>query len=208
MDTIRAETLTLIYNQNMDKRTNEEWISDVRGSGDRQAQALNDLRSLLAQRLQPVLLEKTGSNSPDSKLQIDPIIEETLAFVLDNMDSFDERGTFTTWVFKIGVRQLLYEFRRNRWEEVSGGKGFPQIPPNMYDALERDDFMRYIHRVFKEELTENQRIAIRAMVMSRVPKEEVAKSLGMERCDYFEMIHDARLRLKRRMERDGWFSGK
>lgn len=67
--------------------------------------------------------------------------------------------------------------------------------------------MQYIHRVFKEELTDDQRTAIRAMIMSRVPKEEVAMSLGMKRCDYFKMIHDARLRLKHRLEADGFFPG-
>ncbi|MDD2921035.1 MAG: hypothetical protein PHQ36_02015 [Anaerolineales bacterium] len=65
--------------------------------------------------------------------------------------------------------------------------------------------MQYIHRVFKEELTDNQRIALRSMIMSRMPKEEVAQRLGMERQDYFKMIHDARLRLKRRLESDGLF---
>jgi RNA polymerase sigma-70 factor (ECF subfamily) len=74
----------------------------------------------------------------------------------------------------------------------------------MYTKLEMDEFLQYLHRILKEELTENQRIAIRAMIMSRVPKEEVAQRLGMKRHDYFKMIHDARLRLKRRFEADGW----
>jgi RNA polymerase sigma-70 factor, ECF subfamily len=190
----------------MQKRTNEEWITDLRLGGNRQAQALNDLRSFLVQRLQPVLLEKTGSASPTSNLQIDAIIEKTLAVILEDLDSFVERSALTTWALKIGVRQLLYELRWNRWQHASGGEGLPQIAPIMYEKLERDEFMQYIHRIFQEELTENQRVAIRAMTMSRVPKEVVARTLDMERCDYFKMIHDARLRLKHRLECDGWLS--
>jgi hypothetical protein len=40
------------------------------------------------------------------------------------------------------------------------------------------------------------------MVMFRMPKEEVMRLLLMERCDYFKMIHDARLRIKRRLQND------
>jgi hypothetical protein len=40
------------------------------------------------------------------------------------------------------------------------------------------------------------------MVMFRVPKEDVMIYLGMERCDYFEMIHNARLRIKQRLQID------
>ncbi len=57
-------------------------------------------------------------------------------------------------------------------------------------------------------MTENQRTAIRVMVMRRMPKGEVDRYLGMQRFDYFKMIHDACLRLKRRFELDGWFSKK
>jgi RNA polymerase sigma-70 factor, ECF subfamily len=102
------------------------------------------------------------------------------------------------------VRQALCEFRQQRWQSNSAGEGLQKISSKIYNLLERDEFMQYVYQVFKEELTENQRTALRAMIMLRVPKEEVMRSLGMERCDYFKMIHDARLRLKRRLERDGW----
>ena len=44
------------------------------------------------------------------------------------------------------------------------------------------------------------------MVMFRMPKEEVMRLLKMERCDYFTMIHDARLKIKRRLQKDGMVS--
>ncbi len=190
----------------MENRTNEEWVADLRADGDRRMQALGDLRALLAQRLSPALLGMFPPDDRGAELHINPIIEKTISRVVENLSSFEGHSAFPVWALKIGVRQALFEFRWQRWQDVSAGKGLPEIPSKLYDMLERDEFMQYVHRVFKEELTETQRTAIRAMIMSRVPKEEVAKSLGMERCDYFKMIHDARLRLKRRLERDGWFS--
>jgi hypothetical protein len=35
----------------MDKRTNEEWIVDLRAGGDQQAQALEDLRAIILRGL-------------------------------------------------------------------------------------------------------------------------------------------------------------
>ncbi len=132
------------------------------------------------------------------------IVEKTISLALENLGLFGGHNEFTTWTLKIGVRQALYEFRRQRWQNISPVDGFPVIRPSLYAMLECDEFMKYIHVIFKEELTENQRTAIRAMIMLRMPKEDVMKRLGMERHDYFKMIHDARLRLKRRLERDGW----
>jgi RNA polymerase sigma-70 factor (ECF subfamily) len=190
----------------MDERTNEEWMADLRAGGDRQAQALEDLRGILVQRLFPSLLEKFSAGGAHIEAHVNSIIDKTIAQVNENLDSFEGQSGFILWMFKFGVRQTLFEFRRQRWQGVSADKGLADIPSKMYDMLERDEFMQYIHRVFKEELTENQRMALRAMIMVRMPKEEVAQRLGMERCDYFKMIHDARLRMKRRLEMDGWFS--
>lgn len=150
---------------------------------------------------------ETFNGEPGFEAFVKSVAGKTIVYVLEHLNTFEEQSAFTTWALKFAVRQALYELRQQHGQVVSECPALPEIPREQYDQLGRDEFMQYVHRVFKEELTDNQRTAIRAMIMSRVPKEEVATSLGMERCDYFKMIHDARLRLKHRLEADGFFSG-
>jgi RNA polymerase sigma-70 factor, ECF subfamily len=53
-----------------------------------------------------------------------------------------------------------------------------------------------------EELTEKQRKALMA-IMEGFPLEEAAQRLGMNRNALYKLMHDARLRLKRRLEKEG-----
>jgi len=197
----------MTYNFNMDKRSNEEWIADLRAGGDRQARALDDLYTLIMEGLANALSERLSPDDPEPETFVKSIAQKTIAQGLEHLNDFEGHSAFTTWALKIAVRQALYELRQQHRPVVSATLALPEISPELYDKLGRDEFMQYIHRVFKEELTDNQRIAIRSMIMSQVPKEEVAASLGMERCDYFKTIHDARLRLKHRLEADGFFPG-
>ncbi len=190
----------------MENRTNDEWLNDLRAGGERRARAVDDLRALLVQRLPQILAGRVSSDNPDFDTYLDSVTDKTIARVLEDLNSYERRSAFITWVFKIHVRQIFSELRRLRWQEVALGKDLSAIPSQTYVRLEHDEFRQYVHRVFHEELTDNQRFAIHAMTVVRMPKEEVAKRLGMERRDYFEMIHDARLRLKRRLEADGWLS--
>lgn len=196
------------YNHNMGKRTNDEWIADLRAGGYRQARALENLHAIIVEGLPNALSGRLSDDDPELEIFVKSIAKKTIAQGLEHLNDFEGHSAFTTWALKIAVRQALYELRQQHSQAVSASFVLPEIPSELYDKLKGDIFMQYIHRVFKEELTDHQRTAIRAMIMSRVPKEEVAMSLGMERCDYFKMIHDARLRLKRRLEIDGWFSAK
>ena len=192
----------------MAERTNNEWLEDLRAEGERQMLALEALRAFILSRLSVALDGKFTPGNPAHKALVKSTAQKTLSQVLEHLDTYDGRSAFTTWALKIAVRQALWELRQQRSLGTKGERTFSEIAPEMYGELAMDGFLQYLHRVLKEELTENQRIAIRAMIMSRMPKEEVARQLNMERRDYFKMIHDARLRLKRRFQVDGWILGK
>lgn len=118
-------------------------------------------------------------------------------------ESFDDKQKLMHTALKHAVRHLLYQIRYSEWESASIKEGIPAVPAEWRTALDRNPVLRYAHDIFSEELTENQRIAIRSMVMFSVPKENVMEFLGMDRCAYFGMIHDARIRIKKRLHKDG-----
>ena len=135
--------------------------------------------------------------------------------MLDNLDSFEGRSKFTTWVYKIAVRVALTELRRKRWGDVSldemleveeGEPGSwlladPQASPDQ--IAEQEDLITRVQRIILEELTEKQRQALVAARIKGVPMVEVATRMGMNRNAFYKLVHDARLRLKKRLAEEG-----
>jgi len=198
----------------MDKRTNEEWIADLRAGGERQAQALEDLRAIILRGLPYAIAGRLAPNSPESEALVEEVAQETLMRVLEYLDTFEGRSQFTTWAHKIAVRAVLTELRRVRWREVplpememneEGDASYRELPdhqPSPEDQIDRKDMMRRVNRLIMEELTEKQRKALMA-TMEGFPLEEAAQRLGMNRNALYKLMHDARLRLKKRLEKEG-----
>ena len=198
----------------MDKRTNEEWIADVRAGGERQAQALEDLRAIILRDLPYAIAGRIAPNSPQSEALVEEIVQETLMRVLEYLDTFEGRSQFTTWAHKIAVRAALTELRRVRWREVplpemgmdeEGDASYRELPDRQAspeDQVDRKDMMKRINRIIMEELTEKQRMAMMA-TMEGFPLEEAAQRLGMNRNALYKLMHDARLCLKKRLEKEG-----
>ncbi|MBN1666057.1 MAG: hypothetical protein JW862_03185 [Anaerolineales bacterium] len=162
------------------------------------------MRSMILEGLSLALRGKIPPEGPDSEILADNVAQKILIVVQEHLSDYNGKSAFTTWVHKLAVRQAFLDLRLQRWQAVAPERTLPGIPPGMYGKLAQDEPLHRFHQMMIEELTENQRLAIRSMVMFRMPKEEVARCLGMELCDYFGMIHDARLRMKRRLQADGW----
>ncbi len=198
----------------MDKRTNEEWIADLRAGGERQAQALEDLRSIILRGLPYAIAGRLDPNSPESEALTEEVVQETLLRVLDYLDTFEGRSQFTTWAHKIAVRAALTELRRVRWREVplpememnddedNSYRELPDRQASPEDQVDRKDMMKKINRIIMEELTEKQRRALMATI-EEFPLEEAAQRMRMNRNALYKLMHDARLRLKKRLEKEG-----
>lgn len=199
----------------MTDRTNKEWLSDLSDPGPEQEIALGDLRTIIRSGLPYALSKWISPSDPHFDALAEEVAQDTLLKVLDNLDTFEGRSKFTTWVYKIAVRVALTELRRKRWQDVSlealveaeegeasmilladAGVG-PEI------ATEQADLMGRIERIILEELTDKQRTALVAAQVKGMPIEEVAQRMEMTRNALYKLIHDARLRLKKRMAEEG-----
>jgi RNA polymerase sigma-70 factor (ECF subfamily) len=196
-------------------RTNKQWLSDLSDPGPEQEIALGDLRTIIRSGLPFALSKWISPSDPQFDALAEEVAQDTLLKVLDNLDTFEGRSKFTTWVYKIAVRVALTELRRKRWQDVSlealveteegdasmilladAGVG-PEI------ATEQADLMGRIERIILEELTDKQRTALVAAQVKGMPIEEVAQRMEMTRNALYKLIHDARLRLKKRMAEEG-----
>lgn len=195
-------------------RINEIWLIDLRSGGQVQAAALADLREIILKGLPYALNGHLSSDHPDFESLLDEVAQDTLMRVLDRLDTFEGRSQFTTWVHKIAIRLAFSELRRRRWKDVSldavmENESAPTVPEPVdpqvtpETQVERNDLMERINQVLQEELTEKQRLALQAVAMHEIPMEEVARKMGMQRNALYKLLHDARKRLKQRMEEMG-----
>ena len=199
----------------LSERTNTQWLSDLNTPGPLQEAALEDLRSTIRAGLPYALSKWLSPSDPQFDMLAEEVAQDTLLRVLDKLDTFEGRSKFTTWVQKIAVRVALTELRRKRWREVSleamtgeengqGGLSFladSGLGPEV--AAEQSDMVARVRRIILEELTEKQRTALVAAQIKGMPISEVASRMGMKRNALYKLMHDARLRLKRRMVDEG-----
>ena len=193
----------------MRDRTNQEWLDDLRGPG-RDA-ALADLRAFLVRGLGYSL----ASYSDVDDVLIEDFVQDALLKILDNLDTFRGESRFTTWAQKIAVRVALTELRRHRWrdlslESITESQGLDFVPDFLVDPqappaqqVVQRLFLESLQRLISTELTEKQRQALVAVRIQGMPLEEVARRMGTNRNALYKLLHDARQRLKSRMEAEG-----
>jgi RNA polymerase sigma-70 factor (ECF subfamily) len=191
----------------MAERTNQEWLDELRGSG--QGDALEDLRALLVRGLRYALADRSGVTEAD----LEDFGQDALLKILAGLDSFRGESRFTTWAHKIAVNVAFSELRRRRWRDVSlqdliaqhedEGDFVPavltDVAPTPEQRTTQQMMLETVQRIIVEELTDRQRTAMVAVMMGGMPLEEVARRMGSNRNALYKLLHDARRRLKKRV---------
>lgn len=199
-------------------RTNDEWLHDLTAAGPEREAALVDLRVILTTGLQRGLLGQVDTNAPEFESLTEDFVQDAILKILDNLDSFAGRSQFTTWAHKVTLNVALSELRRKRWKdssldqltETEEGDYTPSFvadsAPTPEDRTERRELLAYVGRIINEELTDKQRTALTAVVFQGKPLSEVAYLMDSNQNALYKLIFDARQRLKKRLEADGFTS--
>lgn len=207
----------------MIERTNEIWIESLKDnnnvSADVSNKALHDLREFMLRGIRGYL----HTRSDLSKLGIDDLeqlaqdtVQEALLKVRAKLHTFKGNSKLTTWATKIAINHLISELRRQRWKDVSlhqvieegttledmlgVKKGHPSNPSL---ATERQMVWNTIILVLENELTERQRQALVATQLNGVPLAQVATMLNTNTNNLYKLLHDARLKLKKKLTAKG-----
>ena len=193
----------------MNERTNDEWLADLRGKD--QEQALVNLRKILARGLYYALVNRVPANQRDSL--VEDFAQDALLKILDNLETFRGESRFTTWAQKIAVRVAFTELRRQRWKDISLEDLLPEdmqgdFTPAILADTDQDpegetvkaSMIAIVQRLIMEELTERQRQAMLAIAVGGMPLEEAARRMDTNRNALYKLMHDARQRLKQRLE--------
>ncbi len=194
----------------MQNRTNDEWLSDLRGKN--QDQAITDLTKVLTRGL---IYSLSSRISTDLEAQVDDFVQDSILRILDKMDTFRGESRFTTWAQKVAVRVAFTEMRRQRWKDISledllpedSGDFTPLVlsdpSPDPEKRTAQTQHLEMIEKMLSEELTERQRTALLAVVHGGMPLEEVALRMDTNRNALYKLLHDARKQMRNRLIEKG-----
>jgi RNA polymerase sigma-70 factor (ECF subfamily) len=193
------------------ERSNEQWLAELRGP--ERDRTLADLRAVLVRGLRVALRGRVRQGLNEAA---EDFAQEALIKIMANLDTFRGESQFTTWAQKIAVRTASTELRRKRWRDVSlqevldsygtrSGESDrladEQTTPEQLTM--RSTMVATVRRFVDDELTDKQREAIVAVMFEGMPQEEAARRMGTNRNALYKLMHDARTRLKKRMEAEG-----
>lgn len=204
----------------MTDRTNEQWLDALRGDGDVQQLALEDLRKRLHRSIYYYLSQDRSDlrdlAAKELQAMAGDMAQDAVLRVMDNLDSFRGESRFTTWTNKIAVRLAISTLRRARYknfslDDLTKDGDFLSADANVVSdaplgperAAERDDVLDQIMNAFREALTERQYQALVAVALEDVPMDVVAEQMGTNRNALYKLIHDARRKLKAHLETQG-----
>src|SRR5215204_3770566 len=172
-------------------------------------EALADLYEMLVRGLRAAL----GGYGGGIEANVEDFAQEALIRITGNLDSFRGESRFTTWAQKIAMNVALTELKRKRWRDVSlqdllarreaadRGPADTQLTPEQLAF--QNMLLGELRRMVDEELTDRQREAVVAVILEGMPISEVARRMGTNQNALYKLLHDARRKLKRRMEAAG-----
>ena len=199
----------------MSSRKNSEWISSLREQGEARERAVAELREILVRGLRHGLMTWLEPDSPSLESLAQETAQEAVLRILAQLDKFEGRSRFTTWAHKVAIRIALTELRRKEWRNVSldqmleSEEGerrelwLADSVPGPELTVEQNDLLARLAQIMKEELTPRQMSLMQAVALRGVPLEALAQKMGVERNALYKLMHDARLKLKRRLAREG-----
>ncbi|NNM66937.1 MAG: sigma-70 family RNA polymerase sigma factor [Spirochaetales bacterium] len=198
----------------MTERDNATWLQDLRSPGKCRTTALADLRKILLRGLTGALKNWVRQDTREFLSLCEDFIQEALLIILKHLDDFQGLSRFTTWAHKISVRVALSELRRARWKDYSltatdepgqsSSVHEPGSPDREQERVEGQMMLDWMKKVMREELTTRQQRALKAAAFDGISADALSKKLGTTRNALYKLLHDARLKLKKRMLKEGF----
>lgn len=179
-------------------------------------EAIADLRAALLRGLRAAL---AGRLDGDLDAISEDFAQDAVLKVMSSLESFRGESRFLTWAQKIAIHVALSDLRRKRWRDISlqefietpeGEEYTPAILTDPGASPEQEaarrELLRNVERLIFEELTERQRTAMLAILQDGIPLQEVAERMDTNPNALYKLLHDARQRMRQRLEEQAGFS--
>ena len=192
------------------------WQADLADSGPAGQQALLRLREVLLRatrhqvwRLRDLL---PGAGAAELEDLAQQAADDALVAVLRQLDTFEGRSRFTTWVWKFGVLHAGVGVRRQAWRHrevpLPDRLDFVDTAPTPDARSEAVELVVAVQAAISEQLTPHQRRVVLALLVEEVPIDVLADRLGSTRNALYKTLHDARRRLRSTLVDGGYLDAR
>lgn len=213
----------------VDERSNRQWVALLRADGSPQQQAAF---CELSDKLYRVLCTYVGRRSPglpalaslnrqEQEALAADFTQEALLAIYQKLDQYNESGTFLGWAITVATRIAGEGLRRAHWhsprlphnwgENTEDGQGtYPLNEPfdSKQHSLEKQMLLQavisLINQTIEDNLSVQQRTAFLARFRDDLTHEEIAEATGVAPSVIYQRIHQARLKIKRRLQEAGY----
>jgi RNA polymerase sigma-70 factor, ECF subfamily len=211
-DRDRSGTISLARGLDAESRA---WVEGLRAPGIERTGALERLHDLLLRAAHAETHRRRHLYPEIGGAELDDLChqaaDDAVVAVTAKLDGYRGASRFTTWayafvVFEISVKLRRHAWRRGRiptadddatWDRLAEGSGAAQ------SRAESADLLRALRRAVDEELTPRQRQVFVAVALNDVEIDVVAGELQSSRGAVYKVLHDARTKLRRRLEHEG-----
>lgn len=204
-------------------RTNEQWLHDLNADGALQEAAISDLRDLLLRAVLFFFSRNLGDLEKLSRTETLQLAEDcaqdALIAVMNHLSDFRGDSKFTTWAYKFAINMALMTARRERRKGRSVDQLFSTEDGASFEweledteslpdqSTMQGEIREIIQHVINHDLTDRQRRVLLMMVFHDIPMDEVVRELDTNRNAIYKMLHDARRKLKQRLQAHGFEVG-
>lgn len=191
------------------------WIEGLRSTGPEHDLALERLHDLLLRAAQAEARRRRHLYPEIDGVERDDICRQAAAdavvAVTGKLDGYRGASRFTTWAYAFAVLEVSVKLRRHAWprgriptadddatwDRLAGGGATAQA------RAESAELLRALRRAVAEELSPRQREVFVAVALNEVEIDVVAEQMRSSRGAIYKVLHDARRKLRLRLEIEG-----
>lgn len=151
------------------------------------------------------------------------LVQETFIKAYKAMDSFKEKSSPKTWLFRILNNLIIDHYRKKAKHQTSSLDEAEQLTDGMFNSINNwttngyEDLWAADKNVFDngdfnevfsycmEDLPENWKLAVSAKYLLQKETAEICQELEITASNYWQIVHRAKLMLKKCLETK-WFS--
>ena len=191
------------------------WLDGLRATGSERARVLERLHDLLLRAAYAEAYRRSHFYPEIGGTELDDLCrqaaDDAVVAVTAKLDGYRGASRFTTWAYSFAIFEISTKLRRHAWRQG-------RIPTADDDATwdrlaeragtaqakaESAELLGALRRAIAEELTPRQRQVFVAVTLNDVEIDVVAGELHSTRGAVYKVLHDARAKLRGRLEREG-----
>jgi RNA polymerase sigma-70 factor (ECF subfamily) len=183
------------------------WVEALSSTGTLREQAVAELHALLLRAARFEVARRVHRDDLDDLAA--QAADDALMAIMRKLHTYRGESRFTTWAYKFALLEAGVKLRRRAWQdreiplEEEGWARLADARATPADDVETSELLDAIRAGIAEALTPHQRSVLIALTLNDVPIDVLAERLGTNRNALYKTLHDARKKLRSRLEEQG-----